>query len=239
LALNFADVIAVLPLETTAAGPVVLGRDYSGDLYVHDATSLARPVTYGGSAATATALAGWEILEAETVAGVNNLYARHTASGRLNRLLADATWAFHGMSLASASAIYLPPVLASRIPATPSELDLRIPVELNGGIALRRDTSGNLYADDGTTITGIMKDGSQITQRSAPGYRVLAAEVVLETSEILLHSPRSGDALVWSFDVAWVFVAELGPYSAGSTDAQQAEDDFDIDIDLNGSIGAP
>jgi Ca2+-binding RTX toxin-like protein len=237
--LNVANAIAVLPLETTAAGPVVLGRDYSGDLYVHDATSLARPVTYGGAAATATALAGWEILEAESVGGANNLYARHTASGRLNRLFADATWAFHGMGLATASAIYLPPVLTSRIPATPTEPDLRIPVEVNGGIALRRDTSGNLYADDGTAISPIVKEGAQVTQRSAPGYRLTAAEMGSGTREILLHNPRTGDALVWSFDVAWVFVAELGPYSAGSADADQAEDDFGIDIDRNGSIGAP
>lgn len=239
LAVNFADAIAVLPLESTAAGPVVLGRDYSGDLYVQEPTSLARPVTYGGASATATALAGWEILEAETVGGANNLYARHTASGRLNRLLADATWAFHGMSLGSASAIYLPPVLASRIPATPPEPDLRIPVELNGGIALRRDTSGNLYADDGTAIAPIMMGGSQVTQRSASGYRFVAAEMVSSIPNTLLNDPRTGDALVWSFDVAWVFVAELGPYSAGSTDADQAEDDFLVDIDLDGSIGAP
>jgi Ca2+-binding RTX toxin-like protein len=238
-ALNFADVIAVLPLETTAAGPVVLGRDYSGDLYVNDATSQAAPVTYGGASATATALAGWEILEAETVGGTNNLYARHTASGRLSRLVADATWAFHGMSVASAAAIYLPPVLASRIPASPLQPELRIPVELNGAIALRRDTSGNLYADDGAAITPIMKDGSQMTQRTAAGYRPVAVESIATTRSMVLHDPREENVIVWSFDVAWSYLAELGPYAEGSGDADQAEDDFGLDIDLDGAIGTP
>jgi hypothetical protein len=248
---NFAERLAVVELETTAAGPVVLGRDYSGDLYINDGANVALPVTYGGSSATATALIGWEILEAETVGTKNWLYARKTSTGRLNRILSDATWAiqgYSGMSSGTALPLYRPLAFASLTNPTSlplvrpgtdtSALDaLRIPVELNGTTALRVDWRGNFYADDGASITAIRKDSAAVTRSSTTGVVILGAEIVAGTRELVLRQ-NSGETLRWAFDASWVYDSALGPYAAGSADADQAESDFELDIDLDGSIGS-
>jgi len=248
---NFAETLAVVALETTAAGPVVLGRDYSGDLYINDGANVALPVTYGGSSATAAALTGWEILEAETVGTKNWLYARKTSTGRLNRILSDATWAiqgYSGMSSGTALPLYRPLAFASLTNPTSlplvrpgtdtSAMDaLRIPVELNGTIALRVDWRGNFYADDGASITAIRKDSAAVTRSSTTGVRILGAEMVAGTRELVLLQ-NTGETLLWAFDASWVYDSALGPYAAGSADADQAESDLKLDIDLDGSIGS-
>jgi Ca2+-binding RTX toxin-like protein len=237
-AINFAAVNAIEWQENAAlSGPVLLGTDYDGEVYVNPAT----PVTYVGSKVTTSVIGGrFELLEAETVtvpgtgtgSGPQNvLFARDTTGGHLVRLPASAAWAMFGLFGISPAST---PVLV-KPSATPAGSPLQLPVELNGAINLRRDELAQLAIDDGITLTALSKDGDRVTQTSNPGYRMVAAEQVGGVNQLLLIA-ATGDGLIWSFDASWVWTGKT-TFTAGSADADQAESDFELDIDLDGSIG--
>ncbi len=234
-AINFAAVNAIEWQENVAiSGPVLLGTDYDGEAYVNPAT----PVTYAGSKVTTSVFGGrFELLEAETVtvsgSGAKNvLFARDTTGGHLVKLPASATWAMYGAFGMSASSV---PVLI-KPGTTPTTTGLQIPIELNGAINLRRDELARLAIDDGITLTALIKDGDRVTQTSSPGYRMIAAEQVAGVNQMLLMA-ASGDGLIWSFDLSWVWTGKTA-FTASSSDAKQAEFDFEIDINLDGKIGS-
>ncbi|MGA1619783.1 MAG: hypothetical protein ACO37F_14880, partial [Pirellulales bacterium] len=238
-AINFAAVNAIEWQENAAlSGPVLLGTDYDGEVYVNPAT----PVTYAGSKVTTSVLGGrFELLEAETVtvpgtgsgSGPQNvLFARDTTGGHLVRLPASASWAVYGAFGISSASV---PLLI-KPGTTPTVSGLQLPVELNGLINLRRDELAVLSVDDGTTRTSLKKDGADVTQTSNPGYRMVAAETIGLTNQLLLMA-KSGDGLIWSFDASWVWTGKT-TFAAGSADAKQAELDFELDINFDGTIGS-
>ena len=238
-AINFAAVNAIEWQENAAiSGPVLLGTDYDGEVYVNPAT----PVTYAGSKVTTSVLGGrFELLEAETVtvpgigpSGVdkNILFARDTTGGHLVKLPASATWAIYGgfgMSAASTPLLIRPGT-------TPTVAGLQLPVELNGAINLRRDEVAQLSVDNGVRLTSLRRDGDNVTQTSEPGYRMMAAETVVGVNQLLLIS-ASGNGLVWSFDANWLWTGKTA-FAVGSTDAKQAEIDFELDLNWDGKIGS-
>ncbi|NBP81043.1 hypothetical protein EBU58_10090, partial [bacterium] len=238
-AINFAAVNAIEWQENAAlSGPVLLGTDYDGEVYVNPAT----PLTYAGSKVTTSVLGGrFELLEAETVtvpgtgagSGPRNvLFARDTTGGHLVRLPASASWALYGAFGISSASV---PLLI-KPGTTPTVSGLQLPVELNGLINLRRDDLAVLSVDDGTTRTSLKKDGADVTQTSNPGYRMVAAETIGLTNQLLLMA-KSGDGLIWSFDASWVWTGKT-TFAAGSADAKQAELDFELDINFDGTIGS-
>lgn len=238
-AINFAAVNAIEWQENAAiSGPVLLGTDYDGEVYVNPAT----PVTYAGSKVTTSVFGGrFELLEAETVtvsgtgsgSGPKNiLFARDTTGGHLVKLPASATWAMYGAFGMSASSV---PLLI-KPGTTPTITGLQIPIELNGVINLRRDELAQLAIDDGIGLTALSKDGDRVTQTSNPGYRMMAAEQVAGVNQMLLMA-ASGDGLIWSFDLSWVWTGKTA-FTASSSDAKQAEIDFELDINLDGTIGS-
>jgi len=236
-AINFAAVNAIEWQENAAiSGPVLLGTDYDGEVYVNPAT----PVTHAGSKVTTSVLGGrFELLEAETVTvpglggGPQNvLFARDTTGGHLVRLPASAGWAIYGAFGISSASV---PLLI-KPGTTPTVSGLQLPVELNGLINLRRDELAVLSVDDGTTRTSLKKDGADVTQTSNPGYRMVAAETVGLTNQLLLMA-KSGDGLIWSFDASWVWTGKT-TFTPGSADAKQAELDFELDLNLDGTIGS-
>ena len=238
-AINFAAVNAIEWQENAAiSGPVLLGTDYDGEVYVNPAT----PVTYAGSKVTTSVFGGrFELLEAETVtvpgigsSGVdkNILFARDTTGGHLVKLPASATWAMYGgfgMSAASTPLLIRPGT-------TPTIAGLQLPVELNGAISLRRDEVAQLAVDNGVRLTALRRDGDNVTQISEPGYRMMAAETVVGVNQLLLIS-ASGNGLVWSFDANWLWTGKTA-FAVGSVDAKQAEIDFELDLNWDGKIGS-
>jgi len=238
-AINFAVVNAIEWQEKASiSGPVLLGTDYDGEVYVNPAT----PVTYAGSKVMTSVFGGrFELLEAETVTvpgsgpysgDKNILFARDTTGGHLVKLPASATWAMYGafgMHAASTPLLIRPGT-------TPIVSGLQLPVELNGAINLRRDEVARLAVDDGITLTTLRKDGDSVTQTSNPGYRMMAAERVVGVNQLLLIA-ASGDGLVWSFDVNWFWAGQT-TFASGSADAKQAELDFELDLNLDGKIGS-
>jgi hypothetical protein len=162
----------------------------------------------------------------------NVLFARDTTGGHLVKLPASATWAMYGAFGMGASSV---PLLI-KPGKTPAITGLQIPIELNGAINLRRDELAQLAIDDGITLTALSKDGDRVTQTSNPGYRMMAAEQVVGVNQMLLMA-ASGDGQIWSFDASWVWTGKTA-FTASSSDAKQAELDFELDINLDGTIGS-
>jgi Ca2+-binding RTX toxin-like protein len=234
-AINFAAVNAIEWQENDSiSGPVLLGTDYDGEVYVNPAT----PVTYAGSKVKTAVFGGqFELMEAEAVplssGGFSNkFFARSAVNGFVVTLPADGAWALTGMfglSVASTPLLIRPD-------STPSASALRLPIELNGLIDLRRDLDSVLYVNNGTTTSRLEKDGDVVTQTIEPGYRILGAEQVGGVNQVLLVS-SAGNGFRWVFNASWSWVSEIS-FSAGSTDAKQAELDFELDFNLDGTIGS-
>ncbi|HBU37059.1 MAG TPA: hypothetical protein DEB70_04550, partial [Planctomycetaceae bacterium] len=90
--------------------------------------------------------------------------------------------------------------------------------------------------DNGVRLTSLRRDGDNVTQTSEPGYRMMAAETVVGVNQLLLIS-ASGNGLVWSFDANWLWTGKTA-FAVGSTDAKQAEIDFELDLNWDGKIGS-
>ena len=211
------------------SGPVKLGRDYDFDAYINPAT----PVTYFGGVAKTDFLGGlFQLLEAETVTGNNYVYSRVEAYGRLVKFPANASWMLSLAGLSSAEN----PVLVRPENDSPTDAGLRLPIEVNGLINLRRDVAGVLYIDNGTALRMVTKDGNEANQTIEPGYRVVGAEIISGTSYILLHD-KYFNGMVWTLNSSWEWSSST-TFTDGSTDGLQAEINFNLDINLDGSIGA-
>lgn len=229
-AINFEAVSAIEWLENESlSGPVKLGRDYDFDAYINPAT----PVTYFGGVAKTDFLGGlFQLLEAETVTGNNYVYSRVEAYGRLVKFPANASWMLSLAGLSSAEN----PVLVRPENDSPTDAGLRLPIEVNGLIKLRRDVAGVLYIDNGTALRMVTKDGNEANQTIEPGYRVVGAEIISGTSYILLHD-KYFNGMVWTLNSSWEWSSST-TFTDGSTDGLQAEINFNLDINLDGSIGA-
>lgn len=229
-AINFEAVSAIEWLENESlSGPVKLGRDYDFDAYINPAT----PVTYFGGVAKTDFLGGlFQLLEAETVNGNNYVYSRVEAYGRLVKFPASASWMVSLAGLSSAEN----PVLLRPENDSPTDAGLRLPIEVNGFINLRRDVAGVLYIDNGTALRMVTKDGNEANQLIEPGYRIVGAEIISGTSYILLHD-KYFNGMVWTLNSSWEWSSST-TFTDGSTDGLQAEINFNLDINLDGSIGA-
>ena len=229
-AINFDAVSAIEWLENESlSGPVKLGRDYDFDSYINPAT----PVTYFAGVAKTDFLGGsFNLLEAETVDSNNFVYARMEAYGRLVKFPANASWTLHLAGLSSAET----PVLVKPGDDSQTDAGLRLPIEVNGLISLRRDVAGILYIDNGTALRVVTKNGDGANQTIEPGYRVIGAEIIGGVSYILLHD-KFFNGMAWVLNSSWEWSSST-TFIDGSAEGLQAEIDFNLDINLDGSIGS-
>jgi len=163
--------------------------------------------------------AAWQFLEADTIADVPTLFARHR-SGTLHRLVADATWQLLGFSgIHNVDSRSLP--AAARGEADPGgsppvlPTGVTLPIELIGRTQLRRNAADELFADD----TPLMRDGDQLTRSALPG-RAVAAEALPEGNRLLIRL-ADGGLVVWRFDASWRFLSADPAVSPGSTSVRE------------------
>ncbi len=106
-------------------------------------------------------------------------------------------------------------------------------IEASGNIALNRDASGALYAND----AAIIRDGQHVSVDSPlfDAYSPVAAESDAGTNVLLLDTDSSSQ--VWEFDPSWNFTGTRGVFSDSTIASYDMETLFDYDINGDGTVG--
>ena len=109
-------------------------------------------------------------------------------------------------------------------------------VESEGSVALNSDTSGKLYANSSAIRD---RDGIHISTSHYAGWRTLAVETIDGTNTVLWEATASGNLVHWSTDSAWNWTSNFGDCYVGSVEYYTAETQFGVDVNKDGTIGAP
>ena len=189
-------------------GNVALARD-AGGVWRANETPVQTP------AGTESMLGIWQLAEAETIGGSNLLFARHP-SGAVHRLVADSNWQLIGFSgVGNADSRWLPGTARGQAAppdtSNPIPTGVTVPLDLVGGVFLRHDAAGTLYAD----ATPLSQAGSPLSLSTLGDLRPLAAEVFPTGNHLLLRSPAN-ELIVWNFTSEWAFTDADSPVAANT-----------------------
>ena len=98
------------------------------------------------------------------------------------------------------------------------------------------DASGKLYANEFAIRD---PDGKHISTSHYTGWTTLAAETINGVNNVLWEYTPTGQLSYWNTDESWNWTSSFGQYSDGSADYYTAETRFGIDVNQDGTIGAP
>ncbi|MEX0687301.1 MAG: hypothetical protein WD072_01370, partial [Pirellulales bacterium] len=177
---------------------------------------------------------GWTARAAEPVGGVNTIVWQNGA-GTLHFWRLSADWVHE-----SSEGDFLPGSpqydTAEAIFGVDIDGDGRITIESAGSWTLWYDQSGNLQANH-QLVTSFGAPVNYDLYRSW-GWEALAAEILPEVGRtIVWRNLETGGIQYWRLGLAWVHTFSEGDDRPGSPGYNQAERDFQTDIDRNGIVG--
>jgi hypothetical protein len=222
------------------------GKRYSVQGTTAGAASL--PITKDGAQIYAGIYGNdWQVLAAETVAGVNQVLWKNTAANRLHVWSLDGNWTWTSSAgwdeTTSSRAIELESQFGLDLNGDGTVAQPSSSVEEQGSIWLLKG-SGNTYSARstaaGASALPIKKDGVQISQGIyGSDWQVLAAETVGGVNQVLWKNTSANRLHLWSLDANWNWTSSTGWDEPNSAAGQQLESQFGIDLDGNGSVAAP
>ena len=115
-------------------------------------------------------------------------------------------------------------------------VEILSPIESNGSVVLNRDASGLLYADESPIYD---PGGKHLTINHYSGWETLGVEVVGGENHVLWEYGSTGRLHYWRTDGNWSWQASFGEYYDGSSEYYLAETQFGLDINADGTVGAP
>ena len=232
-------------------GSVALNSDTSGKLYANSSAIRDRD----GIHISTSHYAGWRTLAVETIDGTNTVLWEATASGNLVHWSTDSAWNWtsnFGDCYVGSVEYYTAETQfgvdvnkdgtiehqnqnqnQSQKPAPEPEFTA---IESEGSVALNSDTSGKLYANSSAIRD---RDGIHISTSHYAGWRTLAVETIDGTNTVLWEATASGNLVHWSTDSAWNWTSNFGDCYVGSVEYYTAETQFGVDVNKDGTIGAP
>jgi len=191
----------------------------------------------------------WQVLAAETVAGVNQVLWKNTSANRLHVWNLDTNWAWKSSAgwdePTSATGQQLEAAFGLDLDGNGSVAAPNTSIETKGAISLISSGSNSAYSALQTNAAGavptvIKKDGSPIYKGIyGNDWQLLAAETVNGVNQLLWKNSAANRLHVWSLDANWTWTASTGWDDPNSAAGQQLEAQFGIDLDGNGSIANP
>ena len=109
-------------------------------------------------------------------------------------------------------------------------------LESNGSVILGEDVADKLYANEFSIHDPI---GKHISTSHYDGWQTLAVETIDGVNTILWEYTPTGRLHYWRTDASWNWQSSIGKHFDGSTEYYDAEIDFEIDINQDGTIGKP
>ena len=249
--------------EIESNGSVTLSRDTTEKLYANEFAIR----DSAGNHIPTTQHAGWQTLAAENIDGVNTVLWEYTATGRLHYWHTDASWNWQssfGKHFDGSTEYYTAEtqfeidinqdgVLGKPEPAPepepapapapapapepePEPAPEYTPIESNGSVTLSRDTTGKLFANEFAIRDST---GNHIPTTQYAGWQTLAAENIDGVNTVLWEYTATGRLHYWHTDASWNWQSSFGKHFDGSTEYYTAETQFGIDVNKDGTIGAP
>jgi hypothetical protein len=191
----------------------------------------------------------WQVLAAETVAGVNQVLWKNASANRLHVWNLDTNWAWKSSAgwdePTSAAGQQLEAAFGLDLDGNGSVAAPNTSIETKGAISLISSGSNSAYSALQTNAAGavptvIKKDGSPIYKGIyGNDWQLLAAETVNGVNQLLWKNSGANRLHVWSLDANWTWTASTGWDDPNSAAGQQLEAQFGIDLDGNGTVANP
>jgi hypothetical protein len=187
------------------------------------------PITFMGSPASAgNASSTWQMLAAEAGEIGNRILWRYNPTGQVHMWALDSNWAWTGAD----TGLVDTNSNAGWGLETSFQLDLNgdsiigwpfTEIEVQGNTTLlRHNSTGQPYADAGSTITPISFMGSPASPGNASStWQMLAAETIGTANKILWRYNPTGQVHMWALDSNWAWTgADTGlvdPFSSAGS----------------------
>jgi len=241
------DTIIGAPFSTVESlGNTTLLRRGDDRAFVQSAGSTTSQIIsspWGANVGNATS--EWQMLAAETIAGSNQILWRHGPSDQLHLWTLNASWSWQSSSA-------LIPRSSSQVwdIETGFQLDLNndtiigapfSTVESLGNTTLLRRADGRAFVQSAgsTTRQSISSPWGADAGTNSSDWRMLAAESVGGTNQILWRYRPTRQVHVWTLDANWAWQSSSGLIDRTGPQAWDLETAFQLDLTNDAIIGAP
>ncbi|QUS60010.1 choice-of-anchor I family protein [Synechocystis sp. PCC 7339] len=177
----------------------------------------------------------WQILEAETVAGINQVLWQNPDSNQFGLWNADANWNWiSSETWATDSFNTLEAEVTFQIDLNNDLLlgDRLTNVETKGNVSLLEGIFGNYYAQTGDGLTTPLKYLGEAFDNDLGNWQALAAETVEGVNQVLWQNLDTNQIGVWNSSSDWNWLSS-NVFAAGSPEAIAQANIFGVD--LNGA----
>ena len=185
----------------------------------------------------------WQVLAAETVSGANQVLWKQLSTNLLYVWNMDSNWnvvsASNGALPTSTDALTLEAAFQVDANGDGTIGDAFTPVETSGNTALVRNIQRNLLIQ-----TNGVRQAVRLTQQNVrdtqfgSDWQVLAAETVSGANQVLWKQLSTNLLYVWNMDSNWNVVSASNGALPTSTDALTLENNFKLDLNNDGILGA-
>jgi cyclophilin family peptidyl-prolyl cis-trans isomerase len=229
------------PVFTTmeAAGSITLQKDQFGRVYAGTT-----PIYVGGLHVTYdlySSTTGAEVVHAETIAGQNYLLFQQP-SGTLNAWKMDSDWNRTGSAgtFLDGEATYYQTEIDYSFDFN-GDGTIGSPIttmEAIGNVTLTRNGEGQIFANGQAVTLGGTFHVTYNLYEATTGAMVIHAETVNGQNRLLFQQP-GGILSAWKMDSNWNRTGSAGTYFDGDASYYQAETDYSVDFNGDGTIGSP
>ena len=125
----------------------------------------------------------------------------------------------------------------SNTATTSFNVDTLQAVESEGAVTLNKNSFGKFYADDMPIYNSAGSHIGEDTGFIQAGWNIGGVETVNSTNRMLVY--RDGDAHYWELNSTWQYQSHSDFYADGTAQYFDVETQFQVDINNDGTVGAP
>ncbi|MFM7265819.1 MAG: choice-of-anchor Q domain-containing protein, partial [Cyanobium sp.] len=203
-------------------GTASLIRHSNGNAFVQTGATI-QAVSSPHGAAVGSASTTWQMLAAESVAGVNTILFRYNPTNKLHTWNLNANWAWQ-----SASGLIEPNSTQAHGLESAFQLDLNgdsvigapyTTIENRGSTSLLRHSNGNAFVQTGATIQAVSSPHGTAVGSASTTWQMLAAESIAGVNTILFRYNPTNKLHTWNLNANWAWQSASGLIEPNSTQA--------------------
>jgi hypothetical protein len=230
------DSIIGSPYTTVeGGGNATLLRRSDGNAFVQVGTTIHTVASpYGADAGNASS--AWQMISAESIAGVNKILWRYNPTKQTHFWTLDASWKWQ-----SSSPLIDPNSKAGFALESEFEIDCNndsiigspySPVEERGNASLLRRSDSNAVVQTGGTIHAISSPYGAAVGNSTAQWQMLAAESVAGVNKILWRYNPTKQLHFWNLDTSWKWLSSSSLIDPSSAEGLALQNSFGVDSTL-------
>jgi hypothetical protein len=238
------DGITGAPYTTIEAqGNTKLLRRANGKAFVEYGTGILQEITSPWNSTAGSDGSEWQMLAADTIAGINQILWRNNTSSFLHIWSLDANW---NLQSASGSDGFNSPraseletsfqVDATRDGITGAPFTT---IEALGYTKLLRRGDGKAFVEVGGARQEITSPWNSTAGDNSSEWQMLAADTIAGVNQILWRNNTSSFLHIWSLDANWNLQSSSGSDGFNTAKAWELETSFQVDATRDGITGAP